>query len=203
MRLDELPDEVLHMILRRAVVFGHRPAQMLRENEDLLSVCRRLRAHALPLVHRIATVQCYERKPDIDPGCSPDIVTSLDLVGPAICETAVRRVELDAHYYTTPLRALGHAVKRMRAASAGAQWAAARELVLSVHACRFAPPEEAVPVSTYSREIAALADALAAILPAVCRLSFSGAAARSPVACALQEQLEARYAGQLQQPCGV
>ncbi|KAJ2714446.1 hypothetical protein H4R19_001725, partial [Coemansia spiralis] len=171
MHVNDLPDDVLALVFRAALPAIKRQLADAKSGLRLLSVCRRWREIALPMVYDTVVIN-YGTKgtEDIDGPENVDIKTALDLVVDAKCLNAVRRVVIDVRYQTSPLQGLKAVAERMHGAAS--EWAGMRKLELSLNAWGSGDRELNVSAADREDEIASVGSRLTALMPGLRELKF-------------------------------
>ncbi|KAJ2708313.1 hypothetical protein H4R19_004815, partial [Coemansia spiralis] len=199
MHINDLPDDVLALVFWAVQPAIKRQPADAKSGLGLLSVCRRWREFALPMVYDIVVVKCgtegADGTEDTDRPETVDIKTMLDLVADAKCLHMVRQVVIDARYRTSPLEGLKAVIERMRGAAG--EWAGVRKLGLSLNAWGPGECELSPPAADHEDEIASVSSALAALMPGLREIKFDDSSQTSTVSL-LYGQLAGFYADQLQ-----
>ncbi|KAJ2715588.1 hypothetical protein H4R19_001121 [Coemansia spiralis] len=161
MHIDVLPDEILSLIIGRA----ERPARPTRglweTARPVLSVCRRWRCVALPIVYRDLNFWCEEgADADSAPGASCVLTTNAGLVASMGVAHLVRSVCMTMFYSVNPAACIEQALSRMQSAAAGRTWAGVRKLDLFIH-----PVADDVLADSFTT--ADLARSFAALMPGI------------------------------------
>ncbi|KAJ2693666.1 hypothetical protein H4R19_005990, partial [Coemansia spiralis] len=193
MHFNDIPDDILALVFRAVLsAIKYQPADM-KSGLGLLSVCRRWREIALPMVYDTVVIKCGTE--DTDGPETVDIETTLNLVVDAKCLHMVRKVVIDVCYWTTPFQGLKAATERMRGAAG--ECAGVRKLELSLNASSSGQRELNLPATDYEDEIASVSSALAALMPELREIKF-GDFKQTPIVRVLCGQLVGFYADQLQ-----
>ncbi|KAJ1730335.1 hypothetical protein LPJ61_003069 [Coemansia biformis] len=161
MHINDLPDEVLSLVIGLV----EQPAQPTRglweKAHPVLSICRRWRCIALPIVYRELFVWCEESADaDCAPSARPVLTTNAGLVADLGVSCMARSLCMTVFYSAGPVSCVERALDLLRSAGTGHAWSSVRKLDLFIH-----------PVSddalADSHEVASLACAFAALLPGV------------------------------------
>ncbi|KAJ2807316.1 hypothetical protein H4R21_000530 [Coemansia helicoidea] len=204
MPLCNLPEDILAILLSRCVGNRTSTACELKRILPLLAVCRLWRRLAAPPVYSHAFVQ-YGDHPTrvaslpIRIGAAEEptdvvVKTNLDLITMAGYASAVKRVQIDVHCLANPFPGWREVIQRMRAVAT--EWRAV-QLTATMHPDFYSFNGSSNADTTYYMDdIAEVADALAALMPDVCRLECAGVN-RCSIARSLYGRLASHYAGQL------
>ncbi|KAJ2694272.1 hypothetical protein H4R19_005928, partial [Coemansia spiralis] len=196
MHFNDLPDDVLALVFRAVQPAIKRQLSDVKDGMGLLSVCRRWREVAIPMVYDTVVVKCgTEGTENIDGPENVDINTTLDLVVDAKCLHMVRKVLIDVCYRTSPFQGLKAVIERMRGAAG--EWAGVRKLELSLNAWGYGDSELDTPAADHEDEIASVSSRLTALMPGVREIKFD-AFMQTPVVIVLFGQLASFYADKLQ-----
>ncbi|KAJ2713374.1 hypothetical protein H4R19_002284 [Coemansia spiralis] len=193
MRINALPDDILRLVLLATLPAIKRKTARVKDGLRLLSVCKRWREIALPMVYDTVFIKCETQGGD-GSECA-DTETMLDLVLNVKCLHVVRRVVVAAHYRRDQLSGLKAVIARMR--EAADEWKGVRKLELSVKAAGLNAAERGPPASDHEDDIVSISNALAALMPGLLELKL-GYYRQTQVTCALFGRLVGLYADQLQ-----
>ncbi|KAJ2778672.1 hypothetical protein H4R18_004458 [Coemansia javaensis] len=170
MHIDDLPDDVLCLILERVFIHCYDEYSTTGENHALLAACRRWRRLVLPMVYShvsLAVSDCGAR-----PGAARSyavhsgtaIRTGLDRVASAGCMHMVKRVCIQLHSLANPAVALSNVAGLMRAAAS--EWVGVRALAISTGPDQLSANGPATSTPVHS-DMEAASDTISRILPGV------------------------------------
>ncbi|KAJ2709967.1 hypothetical protein H4R19_003982, partial [Coemansia spiralis] len=193
MHFNNLSNDVLTLVFRAALPTIKRQPADAKSGLGLLSVCRRWREVALPMVYDAVVIK-YDSRGHDGPE-TVDIKTTLDLVVDAKCLHMVRQVVIDVFYRTSPSEVRKSVIERMRGAAG--EWAGVHKLELRLYPWGLEESEPNLPTADYEDEVARVSSALAALMPGLREINFDDFQ-QAPVARVLYGQLAGFYADQLQ-----
>ncbi|KAJ2778688.1 hypothetical protein H4R18_004439 [Coemansia javaensis] len=171
MQFSDLPDDLLCLVLERALSDGGDAYDLLEENLSLLAVCQRWRRLALPVAYGAVSVEIKARGARV--GSSPSETTymgvpirsNLDLVVSAGCVNLVKSVCIEAKYSGSPSAAFNSVLGFMRAAAG--EWSGVRLLEVALS------PAATAAEHDDNDDIQAACGAMVAMMPGVSELYFS------------------------------
>ncbi|KAJ2800879.1 hypothetical protein H4R20_003898, partial [Coemansia guatemalensis] len=204
MQLNSLPDDVLVDIIKkvaRAYIF-----EMGQWNSSLvlLSVCRRWRQLAMPVIYsgvyihrgtRTASQNPVDAADAAEEPCDDKLYTNIELVSSAAATHMVKYVDIDFKSPDSPLDNLNKVLDLMRTASQA--WPLVFKVVLELKGIPDSATRGSADVSSaFLESISKAVDRFTSLMPAVRRLVITGQSLNT-VAATLYGQLAKAYSNQL------
>ncbi|KAJ2796604.1 hypothetical protein H4R21_004645, partial [Coemansia helicoidea] len=161
MPIDILPDEVLAMVIRRAEHPVRRSRGLWETAHPVLSVCRRWRHVALPVVYQELYVWCEESADaDSAPGASSVLASNASLIVDLGVAHMARSICITMFYSVHPAACMERLMAMLQSTVAGRAWPSVRKLDLFIH-----PVADDVLTSNF--RTARLARSFALLMPGI------------------------------------
>ncbi|KAJ2715428.1 hypothetical protein H4R19_001211 [Coemansia spiralis] len=193
MHISDFPDDILLPVFRGALSAPKSQSADIKNGLVLLSVCRRWREAALPIVYDTVFAKCGTE--GINGPENVDIKTTLDLVVDAKCLHRVRKVVIEVYGGVDPFLALAAVTAKLGEATD--EWAGVRRLKLMLCPKEWNHNDCGSPAVGNEDDIEAVSISLAALMPGLREMSFRNYL-QSKVATLLFGRLVGLYANQLQ-----
>ncbi|KAJ2717061.1 hypothetical protein H4R19_000228 [Coemansia spiralis] len=164
MHVNCLPDDILVLVLRAALPAIKTRAADVKDGLELLSVCRRWREVALPVVYDTVFISggTQSSSPDNAVACL-DIKTMADLVAGARCLHVVRRMVIHVFYQDDAFPELKAVIAKL--CGVADEWKGVRQLELNVIPAGWNPNRRRPLVADHEDDIDSVSSAFAALMP--------------------------------------
>ncbi|KAJ2716506.1 hypothetical protein H4R19_000605 [Coemansia spiralis] len=196
MHINDLPDDILEPVLCAALPATKHRITGLVGGLELLSVCKRWRVVALPVVYNTVFFSCGIQSYSSDSGpTSRDIKSMVDLVVGAKCLHVVKKIMIYVNYRRDALPGLKAVIDRI--CEAADAWTGVRNLELNFVPFNWTPDPRIPLVADYESDIDSATSAFAALMPGLHRIKIVDIM-QTQVTCELFGRLIGLYSDQLQ-----
>ncbi|KAJ2784108.1 26S proteasome regulatory subunit 7 [Coemansia javaensis] len=195
MALCDLPDDILHKILVRTLVWKRNDFSPPSGSIDLLAVCRQLRRLALPMVYSLAFVAHSECNGYQTTGLRR-LPTNPRAIASAGCVHCVRTVHIEVSCTGSPVGGFNAAMRTLR--KAARKWPGVRTLEIMLTTERGVLGWDGECADKQLDDIEAACAELATMLPGVSRLMLPSDAVNT-IAKALSSRIAVRYSHQVRE----